>query len=186
MADNKSPLEQALDLFVFAPIGLALTAQEELPKLVEKGRSRVTGQVMMARMIGQFAVQQGQKEAEKQVKKAVERLGDMGVRMPTNVPSHEPVATVGAPPEPAAPKPAPAPSPKANKASTNGTATNGGGVPSVDTLAIPGYDSLSAGQVVQRLAGLSVDELEAVATYEAATRHRKTILSRISQLQTAG
>jgi hypothetical protein len=50
-------------------------------------------------------------------------------------------------------------------------------------LAIPGYDSLSASQVVQRLAGLAADELEAVRTYEAATRGRRTILARVSQLQ---
>ena len=35
MSDGrKSPVDQALDLFVYAPIGLALTAAEELPKLV--------------------------------------------------------------------------------------------------------------------------------------------------------
>ncbi len=54
---------------------------------------------------------------------------------------------------------------------------------SAEDLAIPGYDSLSAPQVVQRLAGLSMEELDAVRSYEAATRHRKTILTRISQLQ---
>jgi hypothetical protein len=52
-----------------------------------------------------------------------------------------------------------------------------------DALAIPGYDSLSASQVVPRLAGLSQDELELVRRYESARRGRKTILSRIVQLQ---
>jgi hypothetical protein len=49
-------------------------------------------------------------------------------------------------------------------------------------LAIPGYDSLAASQVVQRLGGLTLAELEAVGEYEAATRGRRTILGRISQL----
>src|SRR5262245_65060743 len=40
----------------------------------------------------------------------------------------------------------------------------------VDTLAIPGYDSLSVSQVVPRLAGLEPDELELVRTYELAGR----------------
>jgi hypothetical protein len=53
-------------------------------------------------------------------------------------------------------------------------------------LAIPGYDALSASQVVQRLAGLADDELEAVRTYEAATRGRRTVLNRIAQLQAHG
>jgi hypothetical protein len=50
-------------------------------------------------------------------------------------------------------------------------------------LAIPGYDSLSASQVVQRLTSLSRPELDAVRHYEASTRGRRTILARISQLQ---
>jgi hypothetical protein len=58
-------------------------------------------------------------------------------------------------------------------------------VPVVDvaTLAIPDYDSLSASQVVPRLAGLDADELEQVRLYESGTRARNTILNRIAQLQ---
>lgn len=173
VADEKTPLEQALDLFVYAPLGLALTVQEELPRLVEKGRTRVTGQVMMAKMIGQFAVQQGQREAEKTAKKALDRLKETGiVRVETAAPAPAPAAAPAAPAPTAKPEPAP-------------SGTNGGGVPPVTELAIPGYDALSASQVVQRLAGLSAGELDAVARYESATRHRKTILSRVAQLQTA-
>lgn len=57
--------------------------------------------------------------------------------------------------------------------------------PSVGDLAIPDYDGLSASHVVNRLAGLSSSELEAVRAYEAANRGRKTILSKVAQLQTA-
>lgn len=53
----------------------------------------------------------------------------------------------------------------------------------VEGLAIPDYDSLSASQVVPRLESLQDDELEAVRGYEASTRGRKTILSKIAQLQ---
>jgi hypothetical protein len=55
--------------------------------------------------------------------------------------------------------------------------------PAVGELAITDYDSLSASQVVTRLAGLSGDELEAVRRYEVAHRGRKTILNKIAQLQ---
>ena len=51
------------------------------------------------------------------------------------------------------------------------------------SLAIPDYDGLSASQVVNRLAGLSPVELENVQLYEAAHRGRKTILSKVAQLQ---
>jgi hypothetical protein len=50
-------------------------------------------------------------------------------------------------------------------------------------LAIPGYDSLAASQVAPRLAGLSAEELAAVSAYETAHRARRTILTRIRQLQ---
>src|SRR5438477_13000911 len=63
MTDRKTPVEQALDLFVYAPIGLALTAAEELPKLVEKGRDVVASRASMYRMIGKYAVDKGQQTA---------------------------------------------------------------------------------------------------------------------------
>ncbi len=50
------------------------------------------------------------------------------------------------------------------------------------TLSIPGFDTLSASQVVQRLDGLNRSELVSVRAYEASTRGRRTILSRVDQL----
>jgi hypothetical protein len=54
--------------------------------------------------------------------------------------------------------------------------------PVAEFLAIPGYDTLAASQVVQRLSSLRPDELEAIRRYELATRGRRTILHRIAQL----
>ncbi len=54
---------------------------------------------------------------------------------------------------------------------------------SATDLAIPGYDSLSASQVVQRLDGLDPTELEAVRAYEVSHRARRTVLSKADQLQ---
>jgi hypothetical protein len=139
---------------------------------------------MVARMIGQFAVTQGQKEAEKaasrlagQASTVASRLGGFpGVPGPTSgaagAARSAGVAVNGDSP-----------------AAATGPSTNGDGVvsraegPSADGLAIPGYDSLSASQVVQRLGGLSGAELEAVRRYEGATRGRRTILSKVAQLQ---
>lgn len=166
--DAKTPLEQAIELLVYAPLGLALTARDELPRIIDKGRQ----QVNMARMMGQFAVAQGQKEAEKVVKQATETIAGRSAGRPsssTPSPSASPASPTAT--KPTATKPT----------ATNGARTAGH---SDDDLAIPGYDSLSASQVVQRLAGLSGPELEAVRTYEAATRGRKTILHRVEQLQT--
>lgn len=171
--DEKTPLDQVLDLFVYAPLGLALSVREQLPKLADRGRQQMTGQMTMAKMIGQFAAQQGQREAEKALRRAGERaeqvLGDLFGPdvVPERVPPADAVRR-----EPARRDDVPAPEPVAAAPA-----------PPVESLAIPGYDTLSASQVVQRLAGLAPDELAAVRDYEAATRKRRTILNRVAQLQ---
>src|SRR5438067_2137295 len=53
VTDKKSPVEQALDLFVYAPLGLLFNVREIVPELVEKGRQ----QVLTARVFGQYAVE---------------------------------------------------------------------------------------------------------------------------------
>ena len=171
MSATKSPLERALDLLLYAPLGLAVTARDQVPKLVDVGRQRLGTQIDTARMMGQLAVTQGQREAERVMKQVTRRLSDLGLVADGDAGGAEPgpPSSAGADtgvPEPPSPADAPAP-------------------PAADHLAIPGYDALSASQVVQRLAGLSADELEAVRLYELATRRRKTILSRIDQLQSA-
>jgi hypothetical protein len=154
--DDRSPVDQLLDLVVYAPIGLLMNLDELLPQLVEKGHQ----QVDMARVFGKFAVSTGTKEARK-------RLDGMagGRRSPSAAPT--PTPETAARPDPSA-QPV--------------TATT---EPAVDPalLGIPDYDALSASQVVPRLGGLGEDELEAVRRYETANRGRKTILARIAQLQ---
>ena len=184
VTDEKNPLEQALDVLLYAPLGLVFSARELLPTLAEKGRS----QIGMARMIGQFAAQQGQQEAEKrlghvreQAMATLEQIAGGGAKTNGAAPA---TATAAAP----APEVATADEVKAAAASAVATpivvappaSTSG---PEAAGLAIPDYDSLSASQVVPRLQGLAGDELEAVRAYEAAHRGRKTILNRISQLQ---
>ena len=50
------------------------------------------------------------------------------------------------------------------------------------TCPIDDYESLAASQVVDRLPTLRPDELEAVRTFEAGHRGRRTILGKIDQL----
>lgn len=162
MSDDKRPVEQAVELVVFAPLGLALEAKRLLPTFVARGRQ----QVQMAKMIGQFAVKQGQNEAESRLGNLQGQtealLVDLGLRPPA--PSAEP------PSEAAAAEPTPI------------RAVTRAGAGSVD-LAIADYDSLAASQVIPRLAGLEPDELEAVRAYESAHRGRKTILGKVAQIQ---
>ena len=161
MSTRDDPGEQLLDLLVYAPLGLLLEARDLVPKLAEKGRRRLGGQVTVARMIGEMAVRQGQRRAETVVRRLREQQRDAGPPAagapPTN--GHRTTAT----PPPAAAGPA----------------------PDAAALAIPGYDTLSASQVVPRLEGLTPAELDAVRAYEVATRARKTVLTRIDQLRGA-
>lgn len=60
-ADDDELGERLLDLFVYAPLGLALEAKEMIPKLAERGR----GQVALTRLAGTVAAQRGQAEASK-------------------------------------------------------------------------------------------------------------------------
>lgn len=165
MADEKTPLERVFETAVFAPLGIAAMIREELPKLVARGQQEAN----MAKMMGQFAVQMGRQEVEKRLKAVAER--------PTA--SAPKPAAAPAPAATTAPEPTPAP---AAAPASNGTAVT---VHDAQNLAIPGYDSLSASQVVQRLAGLNSTELAAIGAYEAAGRGRRTILNRVAQLRDA-
>jgi hypothetical protein len=175
--EDKTPVEQAveqaMDLFVYAPIGLLFEGATLLPQLVEKGRNQVT----MARMIGKFAVNQGRTEATKVAGKLQDQaagvfdfLGDSVTPLPADPPR------AARPARPAAKATRTAKGAPAAPASANG-------VVDPASLAIPDYDGLSASQVVNRLAGLSAAELRNVQRYEAANRGRKTILSKVAQLQ---
>jgi hypothetical protein len=167
-AGGERPLDQALEICVYAPLGFALEMRSLFPRFVERGRS----QIVLARLIGKYTVRHGSSLAEGVVSQAAGQaqgaLRRVGL---TGAPASGPATPAGAPgARPAGPEPGPAAAPSE---------------PPLDpaTLAIPDYDSLSASQVVPRLDGLTSDELEAVRTYEAGTRCRKTILNKIAQLQ---
>jgi hypothetical protein len=71
VSDDDRLADQVLDLFVYAPIGLALEARELIPKLADRGR----GQVALTRLAGKFAGQRGQGEARKVIDQVVEAVG---------------------------------------------------------------------------------------------------------------
>jgi hypothetical protein len=184
----KSPVEQAVEhaveVLVYAPIGLLFEGASLLPQLVEKGKNQVT----MARMVGQFAVTQGRGEGEKLAGNVAGGVLGLLARFGQSPTAHPPAVPDGAAPAPAPATATPTPAP-----SPDGAAAAEAPAPSADriagaaidaaTLAIPDYDGLSASHVVNRLAGLSQSELEAVRLYEVANRGRKTILSKVAQLQ---
>jgi hypothetical protein len=193
-ASEKTPVEvaveHAVEALVYAPIGLLFEGASLLPQLIEKGRN----QVNMARMIGKFAVEQGRGEATK----AASRFQDQAAGVLDFI-----GGTVTPIPGDAPAPPAPKPAPKVTRpaAASVGTARQAarrvagvagavgeavtGAISDATGLAIPDYDGLSASHVVNRLASLSPVELESVRLYEAANRGRKTILSKVAQLQSS-
>jgi hypothetical protein len=162
--ETTTPLDRIVDVLVYAPIGLALTLKDDLQSVVDRGRRTVVPQVEVAKFVGRLAVAQAQRAAADLVDEAI------GLIVTQPAPS--------------------APGPMAPEDSgPSGAGGNGSGgeatapAPPEDQLAIPGYDSLSAAQVVQRLGGLGAGELDAVRQYEEAHRGRRTILCKIEQLQ---
>ncbi|HEY5011664.1 MAG TPA: hypothetical protein VIK61_03035 [Acidimicrobiia bacterium] len=199
-------ISRTVEAIVFAPIGAAAFVREMGPDflrtVVARGRAEVdvaqeqiSSQLRHARGAGQVAIAFGLPLLRKKVE----------ARLASLRPDQQPEP---ARPEPARPsRPAPATqiisvvtddtigedTPRASAAGTNGHHApeaspafepTGGLVDNLaePRLAIPGYDALSASQVVERLAGLSPDELAAVRHYEAGHRRRRTILGKIEQL----
>jgi hypothetical protein len=167
-----------IEAVVYGPLGLVLEARTLMPRLVQRGRSEVA----MAKMVGQFAVRKGTEDLAAGALVGQEKIlgvlrgtrlfGASGASTPTSE------ASPGAHEGPVAAAP---PSPSRVSATA---AEQAAGIDPAD-LAIVGYDLLSASQVVPRLESLTATELELVARYEAGTRGRKTILAKVSQLQSA-
>src|SRR5689334_21660197 len=108
--EKKSPLDNVVELALFAPLGLALTARDHLPDLIARGRQQVTTQVTLARMMGQFAVKEGEKDLRKRVEGLSETLSNLGLLPEPNPPartSPSPSPSAGAPAAGTVPTPPP-------------------------------------------------------------------------------
>jgi hypothetical protein len=194
VSEDQNPLERAVDLLVYAPLGVAMFAKDTVPTFLKMFVSR--GQTELARQkkslhdhanqyraVGKFAVKYGGPEVKRQ---AGGKLDGARRLAEDTISGLVPAMGGGGAEEPTFPAPRAAPkvkdAPKERVGSSNG-ASNGKSAPHVaPTLAIPGYDQLSASQVVERLDGLTPGELKAVREYEMAHRGRNTILGKITQL----
>jgi hypothetical protein len=154
-------LEEALDLFVYAPVGLLSSSledlkPEDLPELAERGRGRIRRLLSNARVVGNLTITMGRRTIDSELRRW---------RPPAHPEGTSPLEPDRAPP--------------ASVPELTGGPRRNGPAPE---LAIPDYEALSASQVVKRLNGLGPDELEAVYRHESTTRRRRTILHRVLQL----
>ena len=155
MTDDEArpAVDRVADVVFFGPLGFVLEHRRLLPQMAQRGRR----QVAFTAMIGRFTVRHGRER----VQGLIEGLAG---RAPADEPAPAPLVAVPSLP-------------------TTDVTTETASTMSAAALAIPQYDSLSAIQVVPRLEGLTDTELTQLRDYEVATRSRRTILAKISQLQ---
>lgn len=184
-AEERSLVDQVLDVVVFLPLGALLAAQSDPSGIAERGRRHLEAQVRTARFLGELAVREAGRQAQTVAAdlwggfSAARRHETSAPTAPREETEQTNRAEVTGTPPPAEGAGAPRPERPARPAPARRAATG------ARELAIPGYDELSAFQVVQRLGGLSSEELEAVLAYERSHRRRKTIVGRAEQLLSA-
>ena len=201
MSDN-GKTERALDLLVYAPVGVALYLRDTVPTFVNlfvsrgkaelgQRRQQAQDQVAQAKAMGEFAVSFGGPKVREHVEKGIALarkgaesvLGGAGDEDGVPDAAEDVQSPAPAPrPDPAAANSRSASRPTGKSTNASNTTTTAATAPAATTLVIPDYDELSASQVVERLDGLPASELGAVRAYEEAHRARRTILYKIEQL----
>ena len=65
-ADRRA-VERAIELAVYAPVGLLALAGEQLPALVERGKQNFEQRFAVARLVGQMTVQLGRAQVQRRL-----------------------------------------------------------------------------------------------------------------------
>jgi hypothetical protein len=200
--NRRRPVDQALALFVYVPIGVGMHTIEAAPGILEalaargkaevdRRQEQIAKQAASARSVGQFAWSYGLPKLRARVGRKVGaatsaagrvlRLGGPAAAPTRPASRHTESAAAAVPVSPRV-EPMVRPAGDGARAAGNGAHAPAASGPKVSELPIPGYDALSASQVVERLAGLAHDELGAIAAYETSHRNRRTILGKVEQL----
>lgn len=170
-ADDSNLWRSLADLVVYAPIGLTLDAQDLAPDLARRGRQHTAA----ARRIGEFAVKAGMR-----------RLDELVAALDPSPSQRPPSATADRPaPSGTVDDAAAVAGSATSEPETTPEAPETAAAEERRDLPIVDYDLLAASQVVKRLDGLDPDELDAIRRHEEAGRGRRTILHKITRLQSA-
>lgn len=192
-----NPLEQLIELFVYAPIGMLYEYPEVLPRLIRKGRS----QVQLAKFFGQMAAKQGGAAIPDSALAGAGTAGAAGSHAADAVAKvaarfiTELGAQLGLAPRSsgAASTPSAHEAGRQAESRANGDAAgvaDGTGAPtpakaaSTKTARLPiaGYDDLTAKEIIGLLEDLTRSQLLRVRKHEASHRNRKTVLAKIDRL----
>jgi len=178
VTEDRRPIDLALDVFLYAPVGASLELWERVPDLAEAGRKRLSAQAPAAKMVGRFAVSAGMSKLE-------ERLGDFAARG-RQAASTEEAESAEKPdvddldPRDAGSRPATARHATAAEQAAPGEAV--AGKKSTVDVVIGSYDELRAIEIVALLPTLSAEERAAVRVRELDGRARRTILAKLDRL----
>jgi hypothetical protein len=203
--DEKPPIDRALDLFVYAPVGMALYVRDMFPSMmgifVSRGKREVKSHLggdsappappmppvpdvneFAKRVTESIGLARGVAEGSIGLARDVTGSALQGFLSFRN-PVQQPGDGAPSPSEPptVADFTAPATAAAADQAAAAPQAAEA--PPDVESLPIPDYDELSASQVIERLEGLDAASLDAIRAYEAGHRGRNTILGKIAQLR---
>ena len=178
MSTQRNPIDLALDVFVFAPLGATIEFWDKMPDRARLGRERLGSQAPAARMIGEFAVKAGRQKVEARVDElAAAGRRRAGAASPSTAPAE--------PTEAALVESALVETANVEDAHVDAGAVDAGTAVAVE-LAIDDYDGLPAVQIIPMLATLSADERVAIRAHEVAGRGRRTILGKLDQLDASG
>jgi hypothetical protein len=165
------------DIALYAPIGFLTQFRKLLPELVQSGRS----QVALVKMVGTMAARRATGSAPAPAKPAKPAAPVVSPPAATTVADEQRPSEV-APAKKLASKAAPAKKTAAKKAPAKKAPARKKGAARRE-FPIAGYETLPASAVVALLGSLDAIDREAVKVHELANRRRRTILTRLSQLE---
>ncbi|MBX7159158.1 MAG: hypothetical protein K1X95_02605 [Acidimicrobiia bacterium] len=194
MSNDKTPQErreEALKLFVYAPIGAAMYVKDMAPTFinmftargkqqVDQTRTMANNMFVLARSLGQARVNQTQQDVRKRAD-SVRGAAEGGLKVVQGIGRNAGSAAQAATGRIRQAAPVGG-NGSANGATAEAARPGNRARTAPPDLAIPDYDSLSATQVAQRLGGLDVGDLRKVREYEVSNRGRKTIVGKIDSL----
>jgi hypothetical protein len=197
---DDNPLEQLVELLVYAPIGMLYEYPDVLPRLIKKGRS----QVQLAKFAGQLAMRQQQQKSRESsgngtgsstpsvspdilvegIARLITEIGSMVGLAPPHGQSSSPAEP--SPPTEHSQPPSAAPATEQPEKGGHANESPATSVPPRHTAKLPiaNYDKLTAKEVIFLLDDLTVSQLKRVHRYEQEHRNRKTVLTKIDRLLT--
>ncbi len=159
MTEDRNSAEQALDVLLYAPVGLLLELCDRMPELAEKGRERLGDQAPAARLIGEMAVKAGKRKLDEVV---------AGLREADSDSSGEALAGSTEPTQSA--------TDEATKSAGQAQGATIGGEP------FSGYDTMTAAEIIRALADLPSAERAVIKAYGLAEKGRRTIVGKLDQM----